>query len=71
MAYLFTFYRESRRANGNLRHSKTDDLLATMLMLDGTVSPRYPKDLKSLFELDGVLLPPRYSTFSELIQPIQ
>ncbi|PPQ98365.1 hypothetical protein CVT26_013621 [Gymnopilus dilepis] len=44
---------ESRRANGNLRHSKTDDLLETMLMLDGTVSPRYPKDLKSLFELDA------------------
>jgi len=44
---------ESRRANGNLRHNKADDLLATMLMLDGNVSPRYPKDLRGLFELDG------------------
>ncbi|KAF8911549.1 hypothetical protein CPB84DRAFT_929794 [Gymnopilus junonius] len=44
---------ESRRANGNLRHNKADDLLATMLMLDGTVSLRYPKDLRGLFELDG------------------
>ncbi|KDR75618.1 hypothetical protein GALMADRAFT_1330576 [Galerina marginata CBS 339.88] len=44
---------ESRRANGNLRHNKADDLLATMLMPDGTVSTYYPKDLKGLFELDG------------------
>ncbi|KAH9485597.1 hypothetical protein JR316_0002507 [Psilocybe cubensis] len=44
---------ESRRTNGNLRHNKTDDLLATMLKADGTVSAQYPKDLKELFQLDG------------------
>ncbi|PPQ93849.1 hypothetical protein CVT25_013558 [Psilocybe cyanescens] len=45
---------ESRRSNGNLRHSKTDDPLATMFKTDGTVSTQYPKDLKGLFQLDGV-----------------
>ncbi|CAA7258985.1 unnamed protein product [Cyclocybe aegerita] len=43
---------ESRRSNGNLRTNQVDDLLATMFMLDGTVSPRFPKDLKGLFSLD-------------------
>jgi len=46
-------YRESRRANGNLRANKVDDLLATLLMPNGSVSPRFPKDLKGLFSLDG------------------
>jgi hypothetical protein len=50
---LYNYYRESRRANGNLRSNKADDLLATLLMTDGTVSPRLPKDLKGLFGLDA------------------
>ncbi|KAF4620953.1 hypothetical protein D9613_000913 [Agrocybe pediades] len=44
---------ESRRANGNLRQNKPDEPLATMFMPDGNVSGNYPKDLKSLFELDA------------------
>ncbi|KAJ3503105.1 hypothetical protein NLJ89_g8581 [Agrocybe chaxingu] len=44
---------ESRRANGNLRTNQVDDLLATMFMPDGAVSPHFPKDLKGLFSLDG------------------
>ncbi|KAF8161351.1 hypothetical protein B0H34DRAFT_781895 [Crassisporium funariophilum] len=44
---------ESRRANGNLRSNKPDDLLGTIYMTDGKVSPHYPKDLKSLFSLNA------------------
>jgi len=44
---------ESRRTNGNLRSNKPDEVLAPILMTDGTVSPRFPKDLKSLFSLDA------------------
>ena len=56
------FVRESRRANANLRRltgSQDDDRpspsLATIHMTDGTISRHYPKDLESLFKLDGKL----------------
>ena len=56
------FVRESRRANANLRRltgSQDDDRpspsLATIHMTDGTISRHYPKDLESLFKLDGEL----------------
>jgi hypothetical protein len=58
------FVRESRRANANLRRftgssQKNDDQpapsLATIHMTDGTISGHYPKDLESLFKLDGKL----------------
>jgi len=44
---------ESRRANGNLRTTRPDDVLATLLKSDGSVSERFPKDLKGLFSLDA------------------
>jgi type I site-specific restriction endonuclease len=44
---------ESRRANGNLRTTRPDDVLATLLMSNGLVSEQFPKDLKALFSLDG------------------
>ena len=51
------FVRESRRANAKLRIGKDNDCppppLATIHMTDGTVSRHYPKDLESLFKLDG------------------
>jgi hypothetical protein len=39
--------------NGKLRSSKPDELLDTILTPDGSVSPHFPKDLRSLFNLDG------------------
>ncbi|KAJ3575276.1 hypothetical protein NP233_g1194 [Leucocoprinus birnbaumii] len=44
---------ESRRLNGTLRASKPDDVLHTILMSNGSVSGRFPKDLNALFELDA------------------
>ncbi|TEB37667.1 hypothetical protein FA13DRAFT_1726780 [Coprinellus micaceus] len=44
---------ESRRMNGKLRSSKPDELLDTILTPDGSVSPHFPKDLRSLFNLDA------------------
>lgn len=48
-------FRESRRANADLRSNKPDALLHTIYMSDGKVSPAFPNDLKSLFGLDGEL----------------
>jgi hypothetical protein len=48
-------FRESRRANADLRSNKPDALLHTIYMPDGKVSPAFPNDLKSLFGLDGEL----------------
>ena len=45
--------RESRRVNGNLRTTRPDDVLASLLMPNGVISERFPKDLKGLFSLDG------------------
>lgn len=50
---IFLFFRESRRANGNLRANKPDDLLANLVMPNGMISPLFPSDLKGLFSLDG------------------
>ena len=56
------FVRESRRANSNLRRingNQNDERpslsLSTIHMTDGTISRHYPKDLESLFKLDGKL----------------
>ena len=39
--------------NGKLRSNTPDELLDTILMPDGSVSAHFPKDLRSLFNLDG------------------
>ncbi|KAF5354755.1 hypothetical protein D9756_005509 [Leucocoprinus leucothites] len=44
---------ESRRLNGTLRANKADDVLHTILMSNGSASPRFPKDLRALFDLDA------------------
>lgn len=50
---LIKLYRESRRANAKLQIDKPREPLATMFMTNGNVSARFPKDLTSLFDLDG------------------
>jgi len=44
---------ESRRINGSLRANRPEEALQTIYMSDGTVSPRFPKDLRGLFDLDA------------------
>ena len=57
--------RESRRANAKLRIDKPGEPLATMFMTDGNVSGRFPKDLTSLFSLDGEFpASQRFETFT-------
>ena len=48
-----SLFRESRRANGNLRANKPDDFLANLLMPNGMINPLFPKNLKELFSLNG------------------
>ncbi|KAI0079824.1 hypothetical protein K474DRAFT_1658640 [Panus rudis PR-1116 ss-1] len=44
---------ESRRANSTLRSSRLKDPLHTIYKADGTISERFPKDVHSLFYMDG------------------
>ncbi|KAF9443794.1 hypothetical protein P691DRAFT_778668 [Macrolepiota fuliginosa MF-IS2] len=44
---------EARRLNGTLRANNPDETLHTIYMSNGSISPRFPKDLGSLFDLDA------------------
>lgn len=46
-------FRESRRANSQLRSNKLTDPLHTIYKTDGTISALFPRDVKSLFSMDG------------------
>lgn len=51
--YTCISYRESRRANSNLRTDNLTDQLAVVLKPDGTRSDVYPHNLHSLFAYSG------------------
>ncbi|KAK7691344.1 hypothetical protein QCA50_004739 [Cerrena zonata] len=44
---------ESRRANAQLRSSHLKDPLHTIYKSDGTISPHFPRDVSSLFNMDA------------------
>ncbi len=39
--------------NGSLRANRPEEALHTIYMAGGIISPRFPEDLKGLFDLDG------------------